>query len=133
MATDLVQTEGAENEIALFAGIVGNEINVGVMLASGQGVLKRGSVLIRDSATDTWKLLDAPPEAENRLGILGRTTDTGTEEQISHVYLSGLFNRAAIVLGGSAELDDAAEEILRGKGIWMGCVIPSDGAVPAQE
>jgi hypothetical protein len=101
------------------------------MLAAGQGVLTRGSV-IKDAGPN-WELVDAEPEAADRLAVLGETVDTGADstngDQLTSAYLSGLFNRAVINLG-SAALDAAGEEILRGKGIFLDVVIPASGPVP---
>lgn len=134
MATDLMWTTESNTEPGLFAGVEGREIAVGVMLAAGQGNLPRGCIVKEGAGNENWIPVTAAPAVTDRLAVLGRTTDTGesgaTEDQLTAVYLSGLFNRDAISLGGGAELTAVIEETLRGKGIFMDCVIPASGPVP---
>lgn len=134
MAQDLFWTTSSPMEIALLAGIEGNEIKAAVMLAPAQGVLPRGSIIKEDGSNGNWVLVATAPAATDRLAVLGTTVDTGaagtTEEILVDAYLSGLFNRAAISFGGAITLTSANEEILRGKGIFLDTVVPATGAVP---
>jgi hypothetical protein len=137
MATNLFETQTPADTISLLAGVEGREIKVGVMLAAGQGVLTRGSIIARKDSDKNWTLLEAAPTDTDRVAVLGTSVDTGaggsTEDQLVDAFLSGLFNRAAISLGGHTELTADIEEALREKGIFMDCVIPGAGPVPGAE
>jgi hypothetical protein len=133
MATNLFETQSLADSISLLAGVEGREVKVGVMLEAGQGALTRGSIIVRNDENDNWAALTAAPTDTDRVAVLGTSIDTGaegaTEDQLADAFLSGLFNRAAISLGGT-ELTSDIEEALREKGIFMDCVIPGTGPVP---
>ena len=103
--------------------IAGHEVPVllkGVALASGQGVVKRGTVLGIVTANGKGKVVDKTVDpkdgTETAYGILADDVDTTAADITAQVYTSGLFNRKALIF---AENNTAAdhEETLRGLGI----------------
>lgn len=92
-----------------------------VKLVHSQGVLLRGTVVGKN--TD-GKFVKADSDSNIApYGILADDVDTtGSEDVVAIVYLSGPFNREALIFGG----DDTAEtheEALREKGIYLKAVL----------
>ena len=73
-----------------------------IVVASGQ-TLVRGSVLGKKSADDTGVLVDSAATDGSQVPfcILAEDIDTSGGEAVAPVYLSGEFNEAALVFGGS--------------------------------
>lgn len=91
-----------------------------VVLKQGQGVLVRGAVLGIESATGEAVLVDsaATDGSQEADCILADTIDT-TEDSVTYVaYASGRFNRKALVVGGSDDVE-MHEGRLRGLGIYL--------------
>jgi len=104
----------------LIAGIDVPQQVKAVTLKSGQGVLKRGTVLgvitagglavkVNSANTDGSETADC---------ILINDVDTTAENVVAEAYISGQFNRKALIFGG---LDTAAkhETTLRERGIFL--------------
>lgn len=92
-----------------------------VKLAKNQDVLLRGTVVGKNSSG-----LFVPANSDESIaphGILADDVDTtGGKDVVAVVYLSGPFNREALIFGG----DDTAEtheEALREKGIYLKAVL----------
>ena len=83
----------------------------GIPLAAGQGVLKRGSVI-----DDGGNLINA--NDANPFGILCDDVDT-TEATVAEVYVSGCFNKGALIVGDGYELNTANAVMLRATGIYV--------------
>lgn len=96
-----------------------------VVLQGGQGVLKRGTVLgiIKDSG------LAVPVDSSKSDGseiadcILTDDIDTSVGEVVATAYSSGLFNRKALIFGGT-DTADVHETRLRELGIFLKDNIP---------
>lgn len=102
--------------------MAGNEVPVltaGITLASGQGILKRGTVIGKITASGKGLKVDkaAIDGSKVSYGILTDDVDTTTEVTTT-VYVSGLFNSNALVFGGASTVADHENE-LRQLGIYL--------------
>lgn len=100
----------------------------GIGLKPGQGLLKRGSLILK--GTDAAGYIagsSAAGEGAQVSGILTDDTDTGdeTSEDVSEdnipatVYQTGVFNRAAILLSGEDADISAYEKEMKDVGIYL--------------
>lgn len=109
----------------LFAGtqvqpVVADE----VLLASGQGVLLRGSVLGK-KADGQYMLVDSAGGAKEPDAILAETTDTGEDDPVpAPGYFTGEYNERALIFGGSDDAD-AHRDAARAKGIFFKDTVPA--------
>lgn len=116
---------GSVNYDNLFAGTNVPVLIKSVTLKSGQGVLKRGTVL--GIVTNTG--LAVPVDSSNTDGsekadcILTDNIDTGNEDIVITAYSSGLFNRNALIFGGTDKAEKH-ETRLRELGIFLKDNIP---------
>jgi hypothetical protein len=100
-----------------------------VKLKAGQGVLQRGSVLGIISSSKLAVLVDSTATDGSQVAdcILTDDVDTGaagaTEDVVATAYTSGLFNRQALIFGGT-DTADQHEDTLREKGIFLKDNIP---------
>ncbi len=108
--------------------IAGNEVPLlvkAVTLQAGQGVLKRGTVLGIITATG----LAVPVNNANTDGsqiadcILADDVDTTGGNVVAEAYISGYFNRKALIFGGDDTASDH-EARLRELGIFLSDNIP---------
>jgi len=92
----------------------------GVTVLTGQGILARGTVLGIVTTSGKGKKVDSSAEDGSQVAdcILTDTVDTTNGDVVTSAYISGEFNRGALVFGGT---DDAAdhEATLRTKGIFL--------------
>lgn len=103
--------------------MVGDKIPVllkGITLAKGQGILERGSVIGIVTASGKGKLCVSTADDGSQIAdaILTDDVDTTDADAAAQCYQSGMFNRKALIFGGS---DTAAqhEVKLREKGIFL--------------
>lgn len=102
--------------------IAGGEVPIltaGVVLKEGQGILKRGAVIGLETSSKKGVLVDNSKAdgTEKPYGILTDDIDTTTEVTTT-VYISGMFNRKALVFGGDDKVEDH-EAKLRELGIFL--------------
>lgn len=96
--------------------VAGHEIPVvvkGITLVKGQGVLARGTVLGKVTATNLYVTVDNAKSdgSQTALCILTDTVDTaGTADVKTTGYITGMFNSKALVFGGN---DTAADHEMR--------------------
>lgn len=103
--------------------IAGNEFPImreGIGLKAGQGVLKRGSLIVK-GADRTGCIAGS---AEGKVfGILTDDFDTGTDASADNipatVYQTGEFNRAAVVVSGESAAVEAYEDDMKSVGIYL--------------
>lgn len=97
----------------------------GVKLKAAQGVLLRGTV-VGKNAEGKFVPAVTGGTAVKAYGILADDVDTGdedaTEDVVAVVYVSGSFNRSALIFGGTNTAADHEEE-LRSKGIYLKAVL----------
>jgi hypothetical protein len=84
-------------------------------LAAGQGVLRRGTVLYRES-NGTYKAMVATKTASR---ILASDVDTTGETVVAEAYRTGHFAAGQLICGGAYVLTVADKEALRGVGILL--------------
>lgn len=95
----------------LFAGTQIPVLTGVAEVEKGQGVLKRGTLIgkgsdkkfyvLGSSVTSDSKTVDIVP-----YGILTDDADTAEKNVNAEVYLSGLFNRSAVILAKGADISD---------------------------
>jgi hypothetical protein len=97
----------------------------GITVLSGQGVLARGTVIGVITASGKGKKVNSASVDGSQAAdcILTDTIDTTSGDVVTSAYISGEFNREALIFGGS---DTAAnhEATLRQKGIFLKDVQP---------
>lgn len=104
--------------------IAGHEVPIlteGITVAKEQGVLVRGTVIAIVSATGLAVPVDSTKTdgSEVPFGILTDDINTDqTEDVVTTAYISGLFNREALVLGGTDTVSKH-ENRLRERGIFV--------------
>lgn len=106
--------------------IAGNEITIltaGVTITSGQGVLKRGTVIGIVTETGKGKKVDKTAVDGSQVPYAILTDDVDTTTEITTTaYISGLFNINALIFGGTDTAVDYETE-LRKLGIFLKKVI----------
>lgn len=111
--------------------IAGNEFPIlkeGIGLKAGQGILKRGSLIVKGSdkagyiAGTVVKVKTGEGESATEtdmkmtiFGILTDDTNTGSDETADNIpavcYQTGLFNRAAVIVAKDATIDEYTDEM----------------------
>ena len=99
----------------LVASIHVKQITGSVIVASGAGVLKRGTVLAKDTA---GKMV-AMAEGKTPYGILCDDVDATAADEVGEAYLTGCFNKNALHVASGYELTDADITALRNGGIYL--------------
>ena len=87
----------------------------GATIAAGQGVLKRGTVISADG-----KIMATGLTAH---GILCDDHDTEGTDTLAEVYVTGCFNKAALIVADGYELTAADITALRNGGIFVENVV----------
>lgn len=104
----------------LFAGNVMPVVTEKITVASGAGVLARGSVVGVVTASGKANIVNSSKSdgTQNAYGILCDAVDATSADKAATVYLTGEFNSSALVFGGA---DTAAthKATLRGLGIFL--------------
>lgn len=88
----------------------------GVNLAAGQ-VYPAGSVIALN-ADKKGVLTDSSDDTLTLYGVLGETVDATEADVVSVVYLTGEFNRRALVFGGT-DTAETHEEAARQQGLFF--------------
>lgn len=120
MTEQLYSTIGEFTPDNLIAGQEFPIIVQQVEVASGQGVLLRGTVLGINSSTRLASPVDSSANdgTEKPFGILTDNVNTEDDNVVTTCYVSGLFNKSALIFGGS-DTADTHEERLRELGIYL--------------
>ncbi len=94
----------------------------GIGLKAGQGVLKRGSLIMK-GADKAGYIAGTAGEGMELYGILTDETDTGADNTADNipavVYQSGEFNREAVFVSGEGATVDTYEDGLKGVNIYL--------------
>lgn len=121
---NLYSSIGQYTRDSLFAGQDIPVLTKGIVLAKGQGILKRGTVLGIITESGLAKPVDSTKTDGTQTAncILTDTIDTGDATATSDVkataYISGLFNSNALTFGG-IDAYTKHEETLRMLGIYL--------------
>lgn len=119
--------------------IAGNEFPIlkeGIGLKAGQGVLKRGTLIMKGSdkagyiAGSVVEVKAAEGETETTsnmemkvFGILTDDTDTGTDASVDNIpavcYQTGEYNRAAVIVAGESAAVENYEDDMKCVGIYL--------------
>lgn len=120
--------------------IAGNEFPImkeGIALKAGQGVLKRGSLIMKCAADKAGYIAGSvvtvkTGEGENAqtsnaemkvFGILTDDCDTGTDASADNIpavcYQTGEFNRAAVIVSGEGAAVENYEDDMKCVGIYL--------------
>jgi Bacteriophage lambda head decoration protein D len=121
MAENMVEVIGTYTPDNLFAGHNVPVLTGGIVLAKGQGTLKRGTVVGIVSATGLAVTVDSTKDDGSQIpyGILTDTIDTeGSTDIKATVYKTGLFNTNALVFGGTDTVETHQAK-LRAAGIHL--------------
>lgn len=117
----LVEKTESFNYDNLFAGtqvqpIVADEVTI----ASGAGVVTRGTVLGKITASGLSKAVDSTQTdgSEEVYAILAETVDATSADTKAPAYFTGEYNEAALTFGGSDDAD-THRDAARGLGIFF--------------
>ena len=104
--------------------IAGNEFPImkeGICLKAGQGVLKRGSLIMK--GTDKAGYIAGSGAETKVFGILTDDTDTGTDASADNIpsvcYQTGNFNREAVIVSGENNAVENYEDDMKCVGIYL--------------
>ena len=97
--------------------IAGNEFPImkeGIGLKAGQGVLKRGSLIMKGTDKAGY-IAGSTEEGTKVFGILTDDCDTGTDASADNIpavcYQTGEFNRAAVVVSGEGAAENYEDDM----------------------
>ena len=119
----LVEKTESFNYDNLFAGtqvqpVVADEVTI----ASGQGVLTRGTVLGKLTANNKCVIVDSAVDpadgSEAVYAILAETVDATSTDKKAPAYFTGEYNEAALTFGGTDDAD-THRDAARGLGIFF--------------
>lgn len=100
----------------LFAGVDVRALTNSVTVAAGEGALKRGTVL--SLGTDGKCKVISAATGLTPYGILCDDVDA-TSEVVAEVYVSGVFNKNALIVADGYEMTAADVTDLRNGGIYL--------------
>jgi hypothetical protein len=105
---------GTQTPDKLIAGPDVPLLTKGVLLASGQGILARGSVIGIITTGGKGKLVNKANSDGSQVAkfVLADTVDTTSDDKMAVCYQSGLINREALVFGGASTVADHEAELL---------------------
>lgn len=103
----------------LFADIYVKQIVSSGVIAAGQGKLARGTILALDVASN--KLAIMGTEGENLIpyGVLCDAVDATAEDAVCELYMTGKFNKSALIVKEGYTLTAEDISMLRNAGIFM--------------
>ena len=113
-----------ETPVRNFDGLIGGAdpapLEKILTLASGQGVLKRGTLLGVVTTSGNAKVADSASTDGSEVAkyILAEDVDTTDAATNAPAYMAGMFNREYLIFGGS-DTDATQEENLRDVGIFL--------------
>lgn len=96
--------------------IAGHEVSIltaGLVISSGQGILKRGSILGVVKADGKGKLCDKSKADGSEVAkyVLPEDVDTSEGDVTVAVWKTGIFNRDSIIFGGESGPSDHEDEL----------------------
>ena len=103
---------------------------VGVALAAGEGVLRRGSVLIRGTDGTYTHAAASDIVAGSFAAVLDEETALGAAPVVKRAYINGVFMHDQLIFK-SGNLTPAVNAVLRTQGIQLDSYQKADGAPSA--
>ena len=108
---------------SLFASPDYPVLKEGIGLKKGQGVLKRGSLIVKGSDKHAYLAGTTVSSVTLKVfGILTDDVDTGSEDKNENVpatcYITGRFNRGAVIVKSEATID-TYEDDMKGVGMYL--------------
>ena len=120
MGQSLFQTVGEFIPDKLIADNAVPITTKGIQISAGQGVLRRGTLLGADDGgsyrVTGSTVKEEEAEAAGEIGcdcILTEDVDAQEQDVIAAAYITGVFNREAVVLAEGASLNDYETELRR--------------------
>lgn len=95
---------------------------VSVTIASGEGVLSRGTVVAMSSESGKCVILGTTATADETLtpyGIICDEVDATSADAVATAYRTGHFNKEALIVDDNYTMTDADEAELRNGGIYI--------------
>lgn len=95
---------------------------VSVTIASGEGVLSRGTVIAMSNKTSKCVILGttaATGETLTPYGIICDEVDATSADAVATAYRTGHFNKGALIVDDDYTMTDADEAALRNGGIYL--------------
>ena len=95
---------------------------VGIIIASGEGLLSRGTVVAMNETTGKSVILGTTPSGGEILtpyGIICDDVDATSADTFTMVFRSGHFNRNALIVEENYEMTSKDESALRNGGIYL--------------
>lgn len=117
---NMIKREGTFTPDSLIASNEMPILKEGIGLKAGQGVLKRGTLIVKQS--DNVGYMAGKSDTEKVFGILTDDIDTGSDASAGNIpvvcYLTGIFNRDAITLDETKTIS-AYEDELKKVGVYL--------------
>jgi len=96
-------------------------LKAGIGLKAGQGVLKRGSLIVR--AEKAGYIAGTADIGGKIFGILTDDTDTGSDAAADNIpavcYQTGVFNRAEVIVAGEGASVDSYEDDMKDVSLFL--------------
>lgn len=98
---------------AFFAGTEVSPLTTSVMLAAGQGVLKKGAVIGKMTEGGKYKLVDkkATDGSEVAFKVLAEEVDTTGTDIMAVAFKRGIFRADALYVAEGDTVEDHSEEL----------------------
>lgn len=112
-----VSTEfGSVENRTFFAGTEIAALTSSVVLAEGQGILRKGAVLGKVEADGKYKLVDKKASDGSQIAsvVLAEDVDTSAGEQMAVVFTQGIFNYDALYVADGDTVEEHKEELRAG-------------------
>lgn len=109
-----VSTEfGSVENRTFFAGTEIAALTSSVVLAAGQGILRKGAVLGKVEADGKYKLVDKKASDGSQIAsvVLAEDVDTSAGEQMAVVFTQGIFNYDALYVADGDTVEAHKEEL----------------------
>ena len=103
----------------LFADIYVKQITASGTIAAGQGKLARGTVVALDTATGKLSIMGTEGDTLVPYAVLCDEVDATSEDAVGMLYMTGKFNKSALIVKEGYTLSFADITMLRNAGIYI--------------